>query len=236
MTDKIKDSGFYHSRIKDWPEDERPREKLLRFGPSTLTDTELIAILLRAGTGSITAVDLAKSLLIKYRNLQELSERNIGEFKKLKGIGSAKAVTLLAGFELARRIASGSKPEKIQINSPAAIAKRYIPLLEAKKQEEFLVVLLDSANRILSEEVITKGSLNASIVHPREVFKKAIIDSAASMIILHNHPSGNPKPSEMDRKVTEKLVSAGTIIGIEVLDHIIIAGRNFYSFAEQNEL
>ncbi len=236
MTDKIKEPDFYHTRIKDWPEEERPREKLVARGAQALSDSELLAILLREGTGKITALDLAKSLLVRFENIFELSGRSVGEFMRLKGIGRAKAVTLIAAFELGRRTASGDKPEKIQISSPEAIASRYIPLLETEKQEEFRIITLDSANQILSERVITRGSLNASIVHPREVFKTAISDSAARIIILHNHPSGNPEPSREDRAITEKLVKAGELIGIEVIDHVIIAGRDYYSFTEHNEL
>lgn len=236
MTDKIKEAGLYHSRIKDWPESERPREKVERHGASSLTDSELLAILIRAGTGTITAVDLAKSLLVKYENLHELSSRSIGEFKRFKGIGSTKAVTLVAAFELGRRLAAETRPEKIRVNSPKSIAERYIPILESVKQEEFRVILLDTANNILGEQLVSKGSLNASIVHPREVFKKAITDSAAGLIILHNHPSGNPEPSEEDKKVTRNLVKAGSIIGIEIVDHIIIAGLQYFSFVEHDLL
>ena len=236
MTDKIKESGFYHTRIKDWPEDERPREKLLHHGPSHLSDAELMAIILRAGTDTITAVDLAKSLLVHYSNLQELSGRSIGEFKQFKGIGAAKAVTLVAAFELGRRLAAGVRPEKVNVLSPVTIANRYIHLLETVKQEEFRIILLDTANNITGEQIVTRGSLNASIVHPREVFKKAITDSAAGIIIIHNHPSGNPEPSKEDKEVTVKLVQAGSIIGINVIDHIIIAGQKYYSFAEHNIL
>lgn len=236
MTDKIKEAGFYHTRIKDWPENERPREKLLQKGASHLTDSELLAILLRTGTGEITAVDLAKSLTVQYNGLKDLSGRSIGEFKKLKGIGNTKAVTLVAAFELGRRLAAEARPEKLNIKSPRTIAERYIPLLETLKQEEFRVILLDTANNVIGEQIVTKGSLNASIVHPREVFKKAITESAAGLILIHNHPSGNTNPSDEDKKVTQNLVKAGSIIGIEIIDHIIIAGQDYYSFVENNEL
>lgn len=236
LTDKIKEAGFYHTRIKDWPEDERPREKLLHKGPSYLSDAELMAIILRAGTNTITAVDLAKSLLVHYKSLQELSGRSIGEFKQFKGIGAAKAITLVAAFELGRRLAAGVRPDKVKVLSPRTIAERYIPLLETAKQEEFRILLLDTANNIIGEQIVTRGSLNSSIVHPREVFKKAITDSAAGVIVIHNHPSGNPEPSKEDKEVTAKLAQAGSIIGIEIIDHIIIAGQKYYSFAEHNKL
>jgi len=236
LADKIKEPGFYHSRIKDWPEDERPREKLRKRGADNLSDAELLAILLRAGTGRVTAVDLAKSLLIEFKSLRELAERDIGEYEQYKGIGSTKAITLAAAFEIGRRIAAGARPQRIAVLSPNAIAERYIHLLETVKQEEFRVILLDTANTIIGEQVVTRGSLNMSVVHPREVFKKAIANSAAGIIVLHNHPSGNPSPSEEDRQITKTLSEAGKIIGIQLLDHIIIAGRNYYSFIEHKEL
>ncbi len=236
MTDKIKEADFYHTRIKDWPESERPREKLLQVGPTRLTDAELLAILLRTGAGLITAVDLAKSLLVEYKSLYELSARNAGDFLRLKGIGQAKAISLIAAFEIGRRIASGTRPNRMKVYSPESIAKRYIPLLETVKQEEFSVILLDTANGIIGEHVITKGSLNASVVHPREVFKKAITESAARVILIHNHPSGNPEPSSEDKSVTKNLVQTGAIVGIEVIDHLIIAGQRYFSFADHDLL
>jgi len=235
LTDKIREQGFYHTRIKDWPEDERPREKLLKRGAAALSDAELLAIILRAGTGTITALDLAKSLLVRYKNLTELSGRDNGEFRQLRGIGGTKAATLAAAFEIGRRIAAGREPAKFSAQSPQAVAEKYIPLLKMAKQEEFRVILLDAANRIIRDKVITRGSLNASIVHPREVFRLAITESAAAIIVLHNHPSGNTQPSSEDRKITDDLVRTGSIIGIKVLDHIIVAGDSFYSFADNNE-
>lgn len=236
MADKIKEPGFYHTKIKDWPEDERPREKLLKHGSATLSDAELIAILLRSGTGSITALDLAKSLLVRYEDIRGLSGRDVSEFEQLKGIGSATAVTLNAAFEIGRRIASSGNTEKFQAVTPQSLAEKYMPLLETAKQEEFRVINLDTANRIVSESVITRGSLNASIVHPREVYRKAISESAAGIIVMHNHPSGNVNPSAEDRKVTAELAKAGKIVGIELIDHIIIAGKNYYSFADHGEI
>ncbi len=236
LSDKIKETGFYRTKIKDWPEDERPREKLLKIGAENLSDAELIAIILRTGSGDITAVDLAKSMLVQNQNLQKLSERSTGELKKLKGIGDTKAVTLIAAFEIGRRLTAFSPGLKTRVSSPQVVADRYIPLLSGLKQEEFRIVLLDTANHIIGEQLVTKGSLNASIVHPREVFKKAITESAAAIIVLHNHPSGNPEPSKEDRLVTTKLIDSGKVLGIEVVDHLIIAGDKYYSFAEQNEI
>ncbi|MFC1492462.1 DNA repair protein RadC [candidate division KSB1 bacterium] len=236
MSDKVKEKTFYRTTIKDWPEDERPREKLLKFGPSQLSDAELLAILLGSGSTETTAVDLARYMLSKDNSLKRLSERAVGELKEFKGIGDAKAVTLKAAFELGRRLAARGPEQNEKVVTPWSVAEKYIPMLESLKQEEFRVLHLSSSNSIIGEEVVTKGSLNASIVHPREVFKKAITDSAASIIVIHNHPSGNPEPSREDRQVTEKLKNAGEIVGIELIDHIVIAGKKYFSFAENKIL
>ena len=229
--DKIREVSYYHTKIKDWPPDERPREKLMNLGPEKLSDAELIAILLGSGTGKVTAVDVAKRLLIEYKELNLLSERSIGELKRMKGIGSVKAVKLMAAFEIGRRIASGGNIKKEKIVSPENVADYYIPLMKHLKKEVFKIVLLDSSNQIIKDVEISKGSLNANVVHPREVFKEAVSESAATIILIHNHPSGNAKPSEDDIAVTKKLVDAGKIMGILVCDHIIIGDGEYKSFA-----
>lgn len=229
--DKIREVSYYHTKIKDWPPDERPREKLMNLGPEKLSDAELIAILLGSGTGKVTAVDVAKRLLIEYKELNLLSERSIGELKRMKGIGSVKAVKLMAAFEIGRRIASGGNIKKEKIVSPENVADYYTPLMKHLKKEVFKIVLLDSSNQIIKDVEISKGSLNANVVHPREVFKEAVSESAASIILIHNHPSGNAQPSEDDIAVTKKLVEAGKIMGILVCDHIIIGDGEYKSFA-----
>lgn len=231
QVDKIREASYYHTKIKDWPPDERPREKLMNLGPEKLSDAELIAILLGSGTGKVTAVDVAKRLLIEYKELNLLSERSISDLKRMKGIGSAKAVKLMAAFEIGRRIASGGNIKKEKIVSPENVADYYIPLMKHLKKEVFKIVLLDSSNQIIKDVEISKGSLNANVVHPREVFKEAVSESAASIILIHNHPSGNAQPSEDDIAVTEKLVEAGKIMGILVCDHIIIGDGEYKSFA-----
>lgn len=231
QVDKIREASYYHTKIKDWPQDERPREKLMNLGPEKLSDAELIAILLGSGTGKVTAVDVAKRLLIEYKGLNLLSERSISDLKRMKGIGSAKAVKLMAAFEIGRRIASGGNIKKEKIVSPENVADYYIPLMKHLKKEVFKIVLLDSSNQIIKDVEISKGSLNANVVHPREVFKEAVSESAASIILIHNHPSGNAQPSEDDIAVTEKLVEAGKIMGILVCDHIIIGDGEYKSFA-----
>lgn len=212
-------------------EDERPREKLLAFGAEILTDSELIAILINNGTRNKSAVDLAKELLNNYDNkLFELTKCEIESFKLLDGIGDAKATILAAAFELGKRIKIADLNIKDKITSPEKIAKYFIQKLASETVEKFYAVYLSTANKIIKEKQITSGILNASLVHPREVFKTAISLSANAIILVHNHPSGNNAPSKEDINVTNQLVEAGKIIDIKILDHIIVAGNSFYSF------
>ena len=234
--EKVKEVSYYHTRIKDWPEAERPREKLMKRGVNALTDAELLAILIGSGTGKVTAVDLAKRLLVEHKSLRGIAGKSVADLKKFKGIGSARAVSIVSAFELGRLL-HAREDEKLDIvRSPQDIAARYIPKLRDLKKEVFLVLLLNSANGIIKEVEISKGSLNASVVHPREVFKAAIDELAASIILLHNHPSGNSAPSSEDITITKQIVEAGKVLGMPVHDHIIIAGGTFTSFAEENLL
>jgi DNA repair protein RadC len=234
-SNKIKEPVVYHSKILDWPEHERPREKLLQHGAASLSDAELLAILLRTGTRQVTAVDLAKLLLKEYRSLSHLASRVINELTLIHGLGKTKAVTLAAAFELGRRTLSRHE-DKLQIRSPEDVVQRFAPKLKDLQFEVFLALLLDSANHLLCDVEVSKGILNSSLSHPREVFRRAITEPAASIILLHNHPSGNPEPSSEDLQITKQLVEAGKIIGIPVHDHIIVAGNSYTSFAERGLL
>ncbi len=236
MKYKKKSEATYPTRIKDWAPDDRPREKLERLGPSALSDAELLAILINTGMKNVTAIDLAKSLMYQYKNLPEIARRNYQELGKIRGIGRAKAIKLMAAFEIARRVQAQPDPEKVRIRAPEDIAARYIPLLRDLKTERFMVLLLDAANQLIKEVVLTEGTLNASLVHPREVFKAAIDDRAASIILMHNHPSGHNEPSAEDIAITEQMKQAGRIMGIPVRDHIIIAGQRYYSMAQKGYL
>jgi DNA repair protein RadC len=212
-------------------EDERPREKLLTFGAETLTDSELMAILINNGTRNKSAIDLAKELLENYdNNLFELTKCEVESFKTLDGIGDAKATILAAAFELGKRIKIADLDIKDKITSPEKIGKYFIHKLASETVEKFYAVYLNTANKIIKEKQITSGILNASLVHPREVFKTAISLSANTIILVHNHPSGNTTPSKEDINITHQLVEAGKIIDIKILDHLIIAGNSFYSF------
>ena len=233
---KVSEPSHFHTKISEWPEAERPREKLMAGGPSGLSDAELLAILIRTGAGRVTAVDIAKKLLIDYRSLDRLASRSIQELRQFKGLGNAKSISLIAAFELGRRAGSSQNTRKMQISSPVDVARCFQPLMRDLKQEQFRVILLDSANHLLADQIITTGILNSSLVHPREVFRRAIAEPAASIILLHNHPSGNPEPSSEDIQITRQLVEASRIIGIPVHDHIIIALDSFTSFAERGLL
>jgi len=217
--------------IKDWQPDDRPRERLKQKGPASLSDSELLAIILRTGTKEMNAKEVGAELLKKHGNFSDLEKLDLTDLNKIKGIGPTKAITLSAVFEIARRIKAAPFNKKKVIRAPEDVAEEYIPKLRSLVQEEFRVLLLSTANTIIKEVVVSRGSLNASIVHPREVFKPAVIESAASIILMHNHPSGNPNPSKEDIKITKQLAEAGRLMDIGIFDHIIIAGDDFYSFA-----
>ncbi len=232
MNKKIKDTAWYHLRIKEWPVEERPREKLLKTGAHALTNSELVALLLGSGINGVSAVDLAKRMLVEYADLSGLACANVKELTRMKGVGEANCARLLAAFEIGRRIESGPLSKKLKICSPVDIFKIYAPLLRDKRMEVFKVILLNSGNRIIRDVTITQGIINSSIVHPREIFKPAIDYLAAGIILLHNHPSGDKKPSPEDKEVTEQIFKAGEMLNIPVLDHIIIAKDSYFSFVE----
>jgi DNA repair protein RadC len=235
-TKKVSEPSFYHSKITDWPKEERPREKLIARGSSALSDAELLAILIRTGSGRITAVDLATTLLREFRSLSHLASRSHQDLRQYTGLGEAKSVGIVAAFELGRRTAAERGETPLQISSPEDVVRRYRPLLRDATQEQFRVLLLDSANHLLRDVTVSTGILNSSLVHPREVFRPAILEPAASVILLHNHPSGNPEPSGEDIQMTRQLVEASKVVGIPVHDHIILALDEYASFAERGLL
>ncbi len=223
--------------VKDLPLEDRPREKLTLRGAQNLTDTELLAIILRTGTKGKSVITLSTEIIKENSNLAVLASKSFASLTKIGGIGKDKAATLVAVFELSRRIQSQEKfYSERKITSPREIADIYIPLLRDELKERFIIVCLSSANKIIKHEIISIGNLNSSVVHPREVFKVAIDYSSASIIIIHNHPSGNPEPSNEDIAITRKIVEAGKILDIPVFDHIIIAGNTFTSFVEKRLL
>jgi DNA repair protein RadC len=220
-------------KITRWPEKERPRERLLQHGPQPLAEAELLGILLGKGTRKKTAIDLARELLDRYQSLPKLFSRSPAELMKVKGIGSAKAATLSAAFELVRRIQSQKDSSKLSFKRSADVANHYLPLMRDLRREVFKVILLNRANRLIKDVTISEGTLEASIVHPRDVFREALLEPASGIILIHNHPSGNPSPSEEDLRITKQLIEAGRLLGIKVYDHIILAGESYRSLADE---
>lgn len=219
--------------IKDWRSDERPRERLATNGAKSLTDAELLAIIIRSGSANNSALDIARNMLEKHGSLTHLATCDFSEFKHFKGLGSAKAVTLAAVFEISKRVEAEPFSERTIIRSPEDVANFFISRLKTERREVFIVVMLNSSNQIIRYVNISEGSLNASVVHPREVFRLAIAETAASIILIHNHPSGNPEPSKEDISITRQLVETGKVIDIKVMDHLIIAGENYTSFTKR---
>jgi len=220
--------------VKELPLDDRPREKLLLRGSQNLSDAELVAILLRTGKKGKSVLEIARELISTEGNLAMLATKTVDSLQKISGIGKDKAATLAAAFEISRRILSQAKWFSNQkVTSPQEIADIFIPILRDDTKERFIVVCLNSSNKIIKHETISIGNLNSSIVHPREIFKVAIDCSSASIILIHNHPSGNPEPSNEDIRITKKVVESGKILDIPVFDHLIIAGDTFTSFVEK---
>jgi DNA repair protein RadC len=223
-------------KITQWPKKERPRERLLQHGPQHLTEAKLLGILIGKGIRKKTAIDLARELLDRYESLKKLFSRSPSELTAVKGIGSAKAATLSAAFELVRRIQSHKDTDKPSFRRSSDIADHYLPLMRDLRKEVFKILLLNRANRLIKEVFISEGTLDASIVHPRDVFREALLEPAAGIILIHNHPSGNPSPSEEDLRITKQLVEAGRLLGIRVFDHIILAGESYRSLADEGLL
>ncbi len=232
------DTPTYH-RIKDWPEDERPRERLLQHGEGALSDAQLLALLLRTGdhASGATAVGVARRVLARYHgDLEAISAATVNELCESPGIGLAKACEIKAAFELGRRRLARRRGPLLEVRSSRDVANHFMPMLAGVKREQFQVLLLDRKNRMMRDVMVSQGSLTASVVHPREVFNPAIRDSAAAVICVHNHPSGDPQPSPEDRQLTVRLVQAGRLLGIPVLDHIIVGSDCYMSFADEGLL
>ncbi len=221
--------------IKDLPEDERPREKLYKYGSKALSNTELLAIIIRTGSRENTAIELSQKLLAgKKEGISFLTDTSLQEIMKVKGIGECKAAQILAAVELGKRVMSSTHKDKSRITSPTDVVDLLMLDMTHLKKEHFKIVMLDTKNQIIGIENISVGSLNSSIVHPREVFKEAITKSSASIILVHNHPSGDPTPSKEDIAITRRLVEGGDILGVKVLDHIIIGNNKYISLKEKD--
>lgn len=230
---RINEPEQFRSRITDWPIDERPREKFVQLGPDSVSNAELIAILLGHGTQQLNAVELAKKLLRAFGSLEALSNASMNELQQVKGIGPAKAVTLAAAFQLYRNLQKEMAEREIMIlRDPAKVARAYQPVIGHLKQEVFYVILLNNKLERIQDFRVTQGTLDASLIHPREVFHPAIKYLAKGIIVLHNHPSGQRRPSQADIDITRKLVQSGKILDIPVYDHIIITFDGYFSFKE----
>jgi DNA repair protein RadC len=226
--------------IKNWPEGERPREKLLQMGATALSEAELLALILGSGDAASgrSALDLGRELLLEFNGLRTLADASCLELQRVKGIGPAKATCLKAALELAGRVQVKNRPLEsfTRFTSASQVFEHLNYEFRDRHKEYFMALLLDGKNRIIKRVQISEGSLNQSIVHPREVFNVAVRESAAAMILLHNHPTGDPTPSPEDLEVTRRLSEAGQLMGIKVLDHIIIGDGAFYSFTERGHM
>jgi DNA repair protein RadC len=215
-------------KIKDLPKIDRPREKLEKYGPERLLDSELLAILLRTGSEGINVIELASKILRKFSGIG-LTKASVKELKNTFGLGSAKACEIIACFELGRRLLQNKQSSLFL--TPKDVWSELKDLRNQKK-EHFVIFFLDSRNQEIKREIISVGSLNVNLVHPREVFEPAIRHLAAQIIIAHNHPAGDSSPSQEDSVITKQLVAAGKIIGIDISDHVIVSKGNFFSFKE----
>jgi DNA repair protein RadC len=230
MTDEPID---YHVTIKDLPSSERPRERLLKEGASSLSNSELLAILFRVGIEGENVLSLASNLIARFHGLAGLARASFPELEEVKGLGEAKISTLKAAFELGRRLTISSDEERLQIRSPQDAANILMSEMSLLDQEQLRVMLLDTRNRVLSMPTIYKGNLNTSVVRVSELFRDAIKHNAAALIVAHNHPSGDPTPSPEDVAVTRNIISAGKLLDIEVLDHLVIGQQRYVSLKER---
>jgi DNA repair protein RadC len=219
--------------MRVWPESERPRERLYFNGPTALADAELLAIQLGSGRRGKDAVAVAREVLAAYGSLADIAGCEVVELARLPGVGRVKAARLAATFELTRRLRARTPGARTPLGSPAEVYAAFGPLMEDLKREVFRIALLDAQNGLVRDIVISEGTLSASLVHPREVFKPAILESAASVILLHNHPSGDPTPSREDIRLTRQLVECARLLDLNIHDHVVIGRGRFISLAER---
>jgi DNA repair protein RadC len=223
--------------IKEWATDDRPREKLLNKGVRALSESELLAILIGSGTHEISAVELAREILnLSKNNLSELGKKSVAELTKLKGIGEAKAITIVAAFELGRRRNYTDTPEKTIVTTSNEVFNYFRPLISDISHEEFWVLYLNRSNRVIDQYKLSQGGLSGTVIDIRLIFKRALELLASSIIVCHNHPSGNRNPSDNDKAITTKLKIAGAQLEIRLLDHLIIADNLYFSFADEGIL
>lgn len=220
--------------MKTWAVEERPREKVLANGIQYLSDAELLAILLGSGTRNTTAVELARKILnTSGNNLHELGRRSVSDLLRIKGVGPAKAISVMAAMEMGRRRAGMHQPEKVPVKSSETVFSLFHPLLGDLDHEEFWLLMLNRANKVLGRFKVSQGGLSGTVIDTRIILKRALDNLASSIIVCHNHPSGNNQPSDADVKITEKLKKAAEMLEIKLLDHVIIADKSYFSFADE---
>jgi DNA repair protein RadC len=219
-------------KVKDWPRDERPRERLIKYGAESLSDAQLLAIILRTGSGGKGVMALAMELLGRFRGLREIDSSSLSDLSDVKGLGTAKIAQLKAAFALGKRLMSESLEGNAAFSSSRMVHSYFAPRFKNLKGS-VLSLLLDTKNRLIKEVKVSEGTLTNSLIHPREAFREAIRESAAAVLFVHNHPSGDPEPSRDDIAVTERLKATGDIVGIKVLDHVIIGDGKYVSLREK---
>ncbi|MGO4947224.1 RadC family protein [Blautia sp. Sow4_E7] len=227
--------------IRELPESSRPYEKCLQWGPSVLSDSELLAVILRNGVQGTNSLVLANQILsltkdTSYPGLLGLLHMSIPDLMKVNGIGKVKAVQLKCIGELSKRMASAVARPRLSFNEPITIAKYYMEHLRHEEQEVLIVMLLDGRNHLLKEEIISRGTVNGTLITPREIFMEALKYHAVGVVLVHNHPSGDPTPSECDQEITERVYTSGELLGVKLLDHIVIGDQKYISFREQGML
>lgn len=227
----------HYSPIREWAEDDRPREKLLLKGRQSLSDAELIAILIGSGSKNESAVDLAKRILRESNgNLIELSKLGVHDLTRFKGVGEAKAISVIAALELGKRRRGAEALARKKITSSKDVFEFFTSLAGDQPYENFYILLLNRANKIIRPVQISEGGISGTVADPKKIFKIALEHNASSIILCHNHPSGNIKPSDADIRLTKKLKNAGEMLDVPVLDHLILGEERYYSFADENEL
>ena len=223
--------------LKDIPQSEKPRERLLTNGAENLSNEELLSILLRTGVRGHSVSDLSREILSKIESIKELKDLSLTKFKSIRGLGETKSVTVLAALELGRRVYEQAPPQKkIQIKLPVDVHRYFSKYIVHEHQENFMAIFVDNHRRYISHKIIFKGTLDSSLVHPREVFKLALLNNAAGVIIMHNHPSGVTLPSKADDATTTAIAETGNTIGIPLLDHLIVGESDYYSYVEEGRM
>jgi len=219
-------------KIKDMAEDEKPRERLLNVGKENLSNEELISIILKTGTKGYSVKTLSSLIMSEYKSIENLQNATVNKLLKIKGIGKVKAIELIAALELGKRVYRNQKSKKVNFGNTNNVYNFFKNIVDGEKQELFFAAYLDTKNNLISYKMLFKGTINTSCVHPREIFKHAFLESAYSIIVVHNHPSGDTTPSKLDMEFTSHLFEIGNIVGIPLLDHIIVSNEGYYSFYE----